>query len=75
MSHRWRLLDIKNGQYSTTMMSKTVRRDGPYDGVLLDVEALERAEKALLPPKPVKRRRALNPETKRALRKSRRARE
>lgn len=47
----WRL---KNGQYSTTARSKTVRRDGPYDGVLLDTEALMRAEKVLLPPKPRK---------------------
>ncbi len=47
----WRL---KNGQYSTTAMSKTVRRDGPHEGVLLDTEALRRAEKVLLPPKPRK---------------------
>ena len=47
-------VEAQNGQYSTTMMSKTVPRDGPHDGVLLDTEALRRAEKVLLPPKPRK---------------------
>ena len=47
----WRL---KNGQYSTKAMSKTVRRDGPHEGVLLDTGALRRAEKVLFPSKLVK---------------------
>jgi hypothetical protein len=37
----------KQHKYSVVAMSKTVKRERPHDAVLLDVEQLQQAEKAL----------------------------